>query len=66
MKNYSKIDPVVDIGNGFSVPVLSLAQKFGFEGEIRYDPTPNERKVTIADVEYLKELGWKPYKNILE
>jgi nucleoside-diphosphate-sugar epimerase len=66
MKNYSKIDPVVDIGNGLAVPVLSLAQKFGFEGEIRYDPTPNERKVTIADVEYLKELGWKPYKNILE
>jgi len=66
MKNYSKIDPVVDIGTGWAIPVLLLAQKFGFEGEIRYDPTPNERKVTVADVEYLEKLGWKPYRNILE
>jgi UDP-glucuronate 4-epimerase len=66
INNYRKIDPVVDIGTGWAIPVLSLAQKFGFEGEIRYDPTPNERKVTIADVEYLKKLGWQPYRNILE
>jgi hypothetical protein len=66
MKNYSKIDPVVDIGTGWAIPVLSLAQKFGFEGEIRYDPTPNERKVTVADIEYLTKLGWKPTKDILQ
>jgi len=66
MKNYNKIDSVVDIGTGLTVPVLLLAQKFGFEGEIRYDATPNERKVTVADIEYLTKLDWKPTKDILQ
>ena len=65
MENYYKIKPVVDIGTGHVTPVLEVAKKFGFDGEIRWDSTPNERTVTLADVEYLLQLGWTPTRNIL-
>lgn len=65
MENYSKVDSVVDIGTGHATPVLEVAKKFGFAGEVRYDPTPHERTNTRADVEYLLKLGWTPTRNIL-
>lgn len=65
MQNYSKIKDVVDIGTGHATPVIEVAKKFGFDGEVRYDSAPHERTVTIADVEYLLKLGWTPTRNIL-
>ena len=65
MENYNKVDSVVDIGTGHSTPVLEVAKKLGFNGEVRYDPTPHERTKTCADVEYLLKLGWTPTRNIL-
>ena len=56
---------VVDIGSGHATPVVEVAHKFGFDGEFRNDPTPHERKATIADVEWLHQLGWGPQRNIL-
>ena len=65
MQNYSKIVPVVDIGTGHTTEVLEVATKFGFDGEVRRTPTPNESVSTRADVEYLLNLGWTPTRNIL-
>jgi len=65
MQNYSIIKPVVDIGTGHATPVVEVAKKFGFDGEVRYDPTPHERVKTRADIEYLLQLGWTPTRNIL-
>lgn len=65
MENYSKVPSVVDIGTGHSTPVLEVAKKLGFNGEVRYNPTPNERTKTCANVEYLLKLGWTPKRNIL-
>tara|TARA_R110000868_G_scaffold609_3_gene4309 strand:- start:440 stop:1159 length:720 start_codon:yes stop_codon:yes gene_type:complete len=66
MENYDKIDPIVDIGTGYTTHVLAVAQKFGFKGEIRHTPTPNERTMTSANVGWLRELGWEPTRDILD
>ena len=61
MVNYSIIeDRVVDIGNGHAQRVLDVAKKFNWKGEVRIDPTPKEREVTIANTTLLKSLGWSP------
>jgi nucleoside-diphosphate-sugar epimerase len=65
MDNYGKVDRIVDIGTGHATPVLEVAKKFGFDGEVRYTPTPHERVKTCADIEYLLRLGWTPTRNIL-
>jgi len=65
MENYNKVKPVVDIGTGHTTPVLEVAKKFGFDGEVRFDSAPHERTITKADVEYLLNLGWTPTRNIL-
>lgn len=65
MENYTKIKPVVDIGTGHTTPVLEVAKKFGFDGEVKFDSAPHERVITKADIEYLLNLGWTPTRNIL-
>lgn len=65
MKNYSNISPVVDIGTGHATPVLEVAKRFGFDGEVRFDSAPHERTITMANIEYLLRLGWTPTRNIL-
>ena len=56
---------VRDIGTGHAHPVSEVAKQFGFKGEWRTDPTPHERKATMADVEWLHALGWGPKRNIM-
>lgn len=57
---------VVDIGTGVSVNTLDVYKKYGkSEVEIRYNDSVGERIHTEADVDYLKELGWKPKHSIL-
>lgn len=59
LENYDIIDKrVVDIGTGHSKSVLNVAEHFDWKGEVRNEPTPNERVVTVADTTTLKELGW--------
>lgn len=56
---------VLDIGTGHATPVSEVARHFGFDGEFRTDPTPHERKATMANVEWLHALGWGPKRNII-
>jgi nucleoside-diphosphate-sugar epimerase len=65
MENYSNMSKVVDIGTGHATPVLEVAKRFGFDGEVRFDSAPHERTITKADIEYLLRLGWTPTRNIL-
>ena len=65
MENYTKMKPVVDIGTGHATPVLEVAKKFGFTGEVKFDSAPHERVITKADIEWLLKLGWTPTRNIL-
>jgi nucleoside-diphosphate-sugar epimerase len=65
MENYSNMSKVVDIGTGHATPVLEVAKRFGFDGEVRFDSAPHERTITKADIEYLLRLGWTPTWNIL-
>lgn len=67
IENYDKlIGTVVDIGSGKAISVLKVANALGFDGEVRYDETPNEREFTAADISVLRELGWRPNKNIFK
>ena len=65
IENYYKVNAIVDIGTGHATPVLEVAKKFGFDGEVRFDSAPRERTITKADIEYLLNLGWTPTRNIL-
>lgn len=51
---------IIDIGTGKAQRVLDVAKDFGWEGEVRTDPTPQEREVTIAHIGILKHYGWEP------
>jgi nucleoside-diphosphate-sugar epimerase len=57
---------VIDIGTGVPVSVVKVAQAMGYDGEIVYEETPNERIVTNANITELTELGWKPTKDIFD
>jgi nucleoside-diphosphate-sugar epimerase len=63
---FHESDKVVrDIGTGHSTPVADVAHNMGYEGEYVNDPTPSERTITLANVEWLHQLGWGPKRNIL-
>lgn len=51
---------IIDIGTGMGQRVLDVAKTFGWKGEVRTDPTPKEREVTIANTDILTHYGWKP------
>jgi nucleoside-diphosphate-sugar epimerase len=56
---------VLDFGTGHTYSVYEVAKCRGFKGEYREDPTPHERQLTKADVEWLLQLGWSPKRNIM-
>ena len=60
------VGKVIDIGTGISVSVLEVANAMGWNGDVKYDPTPNERVKTSADISELSSLGWKPERNTLD
>ena len=67
IKNYGKLEgKVIDIGTSKPVSVLKVAEAMGFDGEVRYEMTPNERALTGAYIAELTELGWKPEKDIFD
>lgn len=67
MENYGKLKgSVVDIGTGVPVSVVKVANALGFDGEVVYRETPNERIMTDANITALTELGWKPTKDIFD
>lgn len=47
---------VLDFGSGRPVSILEIAVRHGFNGEIRYDPTPHEREVTQADPTIIEKI----------
>lgn len=68
MENYYSIlesKRVVDIGTGHATPVEEVAKIMNFDGEWRDANPQGERVHTKADVEWLLQLGWTPYYNIL-
>ena len=67
MKNYGILaGKVIDIGTGSTVSVLKVAEAMGYDGEVIYEETPNERTITHADISELTELGWNPTKDIFD
>lgn len=64
-QNISKKYKAVDIGTGESVSVKAVAENMGFDGSYKYVNPVGERVHTKADIAWLKELGWKPQRNIL-
>lgn len=54
---------IIDFGSGQSVSVLEVAKARGFDGEIRYDPTPHEREITQADSTIIEELLGRKLKS---
>ena len=57
--------PIIDIGTGNAVSVLTVARSMGWEGDVRVTKTPKEREVTEANITTLTELGWRPKHSIL-
>ena len=57
---------VIDIGTGKTVSVLKVAEAMGYDGEVVYEDTPNERLLTNAEIGDLTILGWNPTKDIFE
>ena len=57
---------VLDVGCGVSISNKDVYEKYG-KGRVEYitDPTPNERQSTLADVDWLYDLDWKPNNPIL-
>lgn len=47
---------IIDFGSGKSVSVLEVAKSRGFDGEVRYEPTPLEREITQADSSIIEDL----------
>ena len=67
LKNYGILaGKVIDIGTGSTVSVLKVAEAMGYDGEVIYEETPNERTITHADISELTELGWNPTKDIFD
>ena len=67
IKNYGILaGKVIDIGTGSTVSVLKVAEAMGYDGEVIYEETPNERTITHADISELTELGWNPTKDIFD
>lgn len=65
IENYDIIDDkIVDIGTGNATRVFDVATSFGWEGSLRWSPTPKERIRTEADTTLLNKFGWKlKYEN---
>ena len=47
---------IIDFGSGESLSVLEVARSRGFDGEVRYDPTPHERVITKANSAIIEDL----------
>ena len=57
---------VVDIGTGQSTPVKDVAKLMGYTGEYVTTEAVGERVHTVADVNYLFNMGWIPKRSILD
>lgn len=67
IQNYGKLKGgVIDIGTGNPVSVVKVARALGFDGDVVYKETPNERVMTSANIEELTALGWKPERDIFD
>tara|TARA_B100000131_G_scaffold314040_1_gene350271 strand:- start:56 stop:1003 length:948 start_codon:yes stop_codon:yes gene_type:complete len=53
----------IDVGTGYSIPVMEIAKAFGRDLPIKED-TPGEPQTLRADTSFLSEAGWYPRINI--
>lgn len=56
---------VVDIGTGEATWVSDVAIRMGYNGPLVHENPEGERIHTQANIEWLKDLGWEPRRNIL-
>lgn len=56
---------VVDIGTGTATKVSDVALLMGYDGGFVSDNPKGERVHTLADIDWLKDLGWEPKRDIM-
>ena len=67
LENYDKYKgQILDIGSGKMVDVIDVANAFNWSGEIRTSETPYEMTTMPANIEYYKELNFKPKYDIIQ